>query len=292
MLANWRDVQSVLYVAVTIVLVAWQWVHGWVWWQYAVLLFLTLGVGVINHNHAHVPMWRSAVFNRATSLLLSVLQGHPAFVFHTAHNNNHHRYHHGERDVARTYRFPGGDSNNLFGYCMHPVYAAWALYPLFLRAVSRAWQRGKRQSSLHKWKAVWMVLEYVCCYGVWAVALYADATKAMLFIILPQLFGLHWLLATNYLQHAHADGDSRYGFARNFDSPVLNVLLLNIGLHTAHHLHPRVHWSELPTLHRAVQHRIPAVLMERSLSIYMLRVFVGGLVYKPWRTRSLRVAVD
>lgn len=286
MLANWRDAQSVLYVVAIIALVVWQWLHGWVWWQYGAVLFLTLGVGVINHNHAHLPMWRSAPLNRATSLLLSVLQGHPAFVFHTAHNNNHHRYHHGERDVARTYRFPGGDSNNLLGYCMHPVYAAWALYPLFVHALRRAWQRR----SSRGWQCAWMVLEYVCCYGVWAVALYADATKALLLVILPQLFGLHWLLATNYLQHAHADGESRYGFARNFDSSLLNALLFNIGLHTAHHLRPRVHWSELPAVHREIAHHVPATLNEQSLCWYMLRVFVGGLVYAPWRTRSLRAA--
>lgn len=276
-----RDMQSLLYMVLLPTLVVQQWLNGWVWWQYAMVLFLSLGTGIINHNHAHLPMWRNALSNRCTSLLLSVFQGHPAYVFHAAHNNNHHRYHHGEQDVARTYRFPGGDSNNLLGYVMHPLYAACALYPLFFRALGSWWRHTPR-------RCLWAVAEYILCVALWAFVLWMDAYKALLFVMLPQLFGLHWLLATNYLQHAHADGNSPYAFARNFDSPVLNTLLMNIGLHTAHHLHPAVHWAHLPVLHHRLQEHVPTCLTERSLCWYMLRVFVGGLVYPPWRTRSLR----
>ena len=62
-------------------------------------------------------------------------------------------------------------------------------------------------------------------YGVWlaswTLALALDPVKGFLYVILPQLHGLHWLLTTNYLQHAHADGshEGRHGeqlaYARN-----------------------------------------------------------------------------
>ena len=113
-------------------------------------------------------------------------------------------------------------------------------------------------------------------------------------MILPQLHGLHWLLTTNYLQHAHADGsyDSRHGkpqlnYARNFEGMV-NVLLFNIGLHTAHHEHGRAHWSELSTLHyRDYRHRVHPSLNERSLLVYMFRVFFLALLIPGCRSRSL-----
>src|SRR5256885_13103431 len=50
----------------------------------------------------------------------------------SAHVANHHRFRHGPRDMARTYRF-GGDHNHLLGYLLHPLQAGWVLYPLFLR---------------------------------------------------------------------------------------------------------------------------------------------------------------
>ena len=56
----------------------------------------------------------------------------------------------------------------------------------------------------------------------------------------------------HYLQHAHADGGPGRGaalsYARNFEG-LLNPLLFNIGLHTAHHEHSRAHWAELTELH-------------------------------------------
>ena len=48
--------------------------------------------------------------------------------------------------------------------------------------------------------------QYALWLGSWALLLAIDWHKAILFVIVPQLHGLHWLLATNYLQHAHADG--------------------------------------------------------------------------------------
>ena len=117
-------------------------------------------------------------------------------------------------------------------------------------------------------------------------------------MILPQLHGLHWLLATNYLQHAHADGrrssraqrdtdGSMLNYARNFEGWV-NPLLFNIGLHTAHHECPHAHWSQLTELHeRIYRRRVDPALNEGGLLPYMARVFVAGLVWRPARSQSL-----
>lgn len=103
-LRHWRDVQSLAYLVALPLLVAWQWHNGFVWWLYAALLFLTLGIGVIHHNHTHLRMWRGRWANRVTDYVLTVLQGHPTFVFWPAHVGNHHRFRHGPQDLARTYQ--------------------------------------------------------------------------------------------------------------------------------------------------------------------------------------------
>lgn len=291
-LRHWRDWQSLLYLAATPALAAWSWVYGFHIVVYALLLFLTLGVGVIHHNHTHLRMWAGAgarTANRLTDYLITLLQGHPTFVFWPAHTGNHHRYKHGPDDVARTYRF-GGDTNHLAGYLLHPLQALTVLFPLFAQ-----WLRRLRQRSPGAWR--YCMGQYGIWLGSWAVLLAINPYKAIVFVIVPQLHGLHWLLATNYLQHAHADGrrdgnQGRYDYARNFEGWV-NPLLFNIGLHTAHHENPRVHWSALTRLHaRHYRHRVAPALNEKGLLPYMWRVLILGSITARHRSVSLMPTPD
>lgn len=274
-----RDLQAIAYLLAQPLLVAWQWRHGFSLPLYALTLFLAVGVGVIHHNHAHLPMWRRRWLNRLADLAITVLQGHPTFVFHPAHNRNHHRYRHGPKDVSRTWRF--GDDNDLRGWMLHPLQAVGVVYPLALD-----WLRGVRRRAPGAWR--WYLLQYAAWLGSWTLALAIDPLKAAVFVILPQLFGLHWLLAANYLQHAHADDAAPMGYARNFEGAI-NPLLFNIGLHTAHHQHGRTHWSQLPRLHQTYRARIDPRLLEPSFPRYVLRVFVLGTFLPQYRSRSLRL---
>lgn len=289
-----RDLQSLAYLLALPGLVAWQWHTGFSWWFYPLLLFLTLGISVIHHNHAHLRIWKSKTLNRATDLWIALLQGHPGFVFYTAHIANHHRYNHGALDEARTYRFttPGanGDSNHLLGYLLHPLQAVWVLYPLFVRNL-------RHLAARHRGYFAYCMLQYALVLGSWAALAWLDWRKWLVLVLLPQLHGLHWLLATNYLQHAHAQGQSapgtprHYRYARNFYG-ALNPLLFNIGLHTAHHERPRAHWSTLPQWDAHFRPNVPECLREPSLLGYMLRVYGLGLVSPRWRTQSLHNKKD
>ncbi len=284
-LRNARDLQSLVYLVAQPLLMAWQWHKGFHAAAWCASLFLAVGISVIHHNHAHLALWRRRGLNRGTDLVLTLLQGHPTCVFHPTHNRNHHRHRHGERDAMRTWRF--GDHNHLVGWALHPLQAACAVYPL-----ATAWMRGLARRAPGALR--WFRLQYALWLGSWLALLWLDADKALLLVIAPQLFGLHWLLGANYLQHAHAGDGSRFGHARNFERGWLNALLFNIGLHTAHHEHGRAHWSELPRLHAACRSRIPPALLERTLSAYVLRVFFLAPLLAPifpsLRSRSLRAA--
>jgi fatty acid desaturase len=281
---NWRDVQSLGYLLLMPLLVYWQWQQGFGWPLYLLELFLTLGVGVIHHNHTHLRIWRWRWLNRFTDLWISLLQGHPTFVFYPAHIANHHRYKHGAKDVARTYRFnaPGarGDSNNLWGYLLHPVQAGVVLYPLIFSWLK---QRYNKQRAYF----YFCLLQYFIVLGAWCWLALLDWRKWLVLVLIPQLHGLHWLLATNYLQHAHADGKgNNLNFARNFYG-LVNPLLFNIGLHTAHHLHPRAHWSQLTALDGQYKQEVDPRLNEQGLVRYMLRTYILALVHPRWRSQSL-----
>jgi fatty acid desaturase len=275
-----RDLQSVAYLAAVPVLAAWQWLHGFDPLLYAAMLVMWIGVGVIHHHHAHRPMWRHRRANRATDLWLALLQGHPTYAFGATHNANHHRHRHGPGDWARTYRFAGGDSNHALGYLLHPLQAACALYPHFLAHLARL-----RRFRAGVWR--WALLQYALVASLWIALLALDAQRALLFVLLPQAIALHTLLGANYLQHAHADGRSRWNYARNFTGRIANALLFNIGLHTAHHEHPREHWSRMPALHAALRQKVHPALEEKNLARYLLRVMVLGAFVPRFRSRSL-----
>ena len=293
-LGHRRDWQSLAYVTALPALAAWQWVHGFSVLLYAPMLFLTLGIGTIHHNHVHRPMWHGRRANRLTDFVLTLLQGYPSFIFWPSHVANHHRHGHGEKDLARTYRFARGDTNDLLGYLLHPFEAVPKLYPLFRDRLGELRRRRPRAYRYCQAQcALWL--------GSWALLLAVDWQRALLFVIVPQLHGIHWLLATNYLQHAHADGRSSaqgegaargsrgiaLNYARNFEG-LLNPLLFNIGLHTAHHENPSVHWFELVELHRThYRDRVDAALNEHGVVPYMFRVYVLGAVLPRYRSHSL-----
>jgi fatty acid desaturase len=274
-----RDLQSLAYLVAVPALAAWQWRHGFDAWLYGAMLLLWIGIGVIHHHHAHRPMWRARVLNRATDLWLAVLQGHPTYAFAATHNANHHRHRHGPGDWARTYRFAGGDTNHAWGYLLHPLQAAAALYPHFL-----AHLRRMRRHRPGVWR--WALGQYALVGASWAAALALDWRGALLYVFLPQAVAMHWLLGANYFQHAHADGRSRWNYARNFTGAV-NWLYFNIGLHTAHHEHPREHWSRMPELHRSLHARVHPALEERSFLVYLARVMLLGALWPRFRSRTL-----
>jgi fatty acid desaturase len=279
LLRNLRDLQSLAYLLAVPVLAAWQWRHGFDALLYGAMLLLWIGIGVIHHHHAHLPMWRARALNRATDLGLAVLQGHPTYAFAATHNANHHRHRHGPGDWARTYRFAGGDSNHVAGWLLHPFQAAAALYPHFLDHL--------RRLRLHRpgvWR--WALSQYVLVATAWLVVLAVDWRGALLYVFLPQLVSMHWLLGANYFQHAHADGRSRWNYARNFTGAV-NWLYFNIGLHTAHHEYPRAHWSCMPALHRTLRSRVDPALQELSFLLYLVRVMLLGALVPRFRSRSL-----
>lgn len=282
-----RDWQSLLYLLALPALVIWQWIYGLSVVLYPILLFLTLGVGVIHHNHTHLRMWNGKRANRCTDLLITLWQGHPSCVFFPTHVANHHRYKHSGQDIARTYRFAAGDTNTLPGYLLHPFQALGVLYPAIYH-----WLGRLRRHRPGVWR--YCLCQYALWFLLWATLLAINPGKAMLLVIIPQLHGLHWLLATNYLQHAHADGtaQSHYtqlplAYARNFEGWV-NPLLFNIGLHTAHHEHSRVHWSLLTHLHKSqYRNQIHPALLERGLIRYMMRTFVKGAFSPRFRSQTL-----
>ena len=215
--------------------------------------------------------------NRLTDCWFTLFLGHPGFVFDVCHDRNHHRYRNGEQDWTRTWRVR--DDNCLIGFIRHPLDCAITLRPHI-----GACLRAIRLRSPAVWR--WICAQYLLLATVLVVAFVLDPLKALILVVIPQLTALFFLLAANYLQHAHTDENSCATHSRNFFG-LLNPLFFNIGYHSAHHLRGAAHWSELPAIHARIAHTLDPRLLEPSLLCYCLRVFVLSLVAPRWRSQSL-----
>src|SRR5262249_56912097 len=60
----------------------------------------------------------------------------------------------------------------------------------------------------------------------------------------------------------------------SFTSALLNFLLFNNGLHSAHHEMAGAHWSTLPGLHARLANQIDPALLERSFWWFCLRNYL------------------
>lgn len=258
MLRHWRDVQSLVWLVALPVLVIWQWrqagVQPLVW---LLTLLLSVGLCCINHNHAHRPLWRTHWLNRLTDVWIGLLQGHPVFMFEVAHINSHHRYNQSDQDVTRV------------GEAGRPHALAWLVFPLrTLRPL-----RGLRNRWLNQlpWPArLRVLLEYGPLLILWVWALSTDWQRALGLIGAPQLVSLHFLLASNYLQHAATDHGSAHNHARNFTGRLFNLLHFNVGYHSAHHAWPQLHWTELPAAHARLLPHLRPDLQRRSLLVFLV----------------------
>jgi fatty acid desaturase len=273
------DLQTLAYMAGASILLVVQWQgDGLVWWLYLPTLALAFATSIMNHNHCHCPLWRSPLLNELSHAWFTVFQGHPGFVFALCHQSNHHRHRNRSEDWTRTWR--RWDDNDLLGFLRHPFESVVILVPHIgrhLAALRRAHPRVFRRECVH----------YLLLL-VWnGSALAVDPVKALLLVIVPQLFALFFLLAANYFQHAHTDEASATAHSRNFLG-LVNPLFFNIGLHSAHHLSGTLHWSKLPALHARIASRIDPRVVEPGFAAYCLRVFILSLFVPACRSRSLR----
>ncbi|MFT3735409.1 MAG: fatty acid desaturase [Rhodocyclaceae bacterium] len=275
---NKRDWQSVAYLALLPLLVAWVWQQpGFSVVAYGGILLLVIGVCCIGHNHAHVPIWRSRGMNQLTDMWIGTLQGQPVFLFQPAHVDSHHRFNQGEGDLTRVMQYDRG--NTIMGYLLFPFKVLPALGTVRRRYLGSLWH--------HDRKAFWWTLAlYLPLLAVWIAVGMLDPGKALIYVYLPQLVALHFLLASNYLQHAHAVAGSRYNHSRNFVGAI-NWLWFNVGYHTAHHEHEDLHWCTLPAAHDKLRSRINPALIERSFCVYVFRTLVLGQFIPRLRSRLL-----
>jgi len=274
------DVKSLIYILITtsLFIAQWMWI-GVNPFLYTWFLFMSVTVAVMTHNHNHLPMWRSKVMNVLTDWWLTVFYGFPIFAWIPTHNKNHHRYNNRDGDDSITYRI--SEKNNFLTLISYPTISGYYQQKAILTYL-------KDLKANNKEKFWISISQYIVLLFWIAAALIIDWEKALLFVIIPQQVSLFSVLIFNYVQHVHANEESKWNHSRNFTG-FLNFLLFNNGYHTIHHHRAGLHWNKVPEAHKEIEKNIDPILLERSFWWYIVRSYLLSIFIPKFRTNSMRL---
>ena len=287
MLKYTADVRSVCFMVLTTFLLFFLWQNGaQLSWPIFILIFtlqllMAVIASVMSHNHQHLSMWKSKFMNRVTDVWLSMFYGFPIFAWIPTHNRNHHVHINTEPDYTRTYQT--SEKNNFWTLITYPFISGMAQQKYVFLYFIDLWSKDKV-------KFFESLLQIVALVAFIGVALFINWKKALLYVILPQQVSLNAVLIFNYVQHIHADEETKYNNSRNFTGSILNFLLLNNGYHTAHHISGRTHWSELKEKHQELAPKIHPSLNENNFAWFLFRVYILGAFIDSYKSKSMRLA--
>lgn len=281
MLRKIADLKTLLWMIASTSLFIYQWNEvEFHWVLYILYLYFSVSFSIFAHNHNHNPVWKNDFLNQIHSCWITVFYGFPLFAWIPIHNRNHHKYNNKEDDYTKTYT--KSEENNLFTLLSYPSINAMVQQKAAFRYYFSLFANDKLRFFYCSMQIItlltWIIVGFVI-----------DWQKALIFIVIPQQVSLNTVLIFNYIQHVHANEESRYNHSRNFVSWTTNFFLFNNGYHTVHHNNPNLHWSELPPVHEEIKDNIDPVLNEAHMSWYLIRVYILGLIIPRYRTSSMRL---
>lgn len=230
-----------------------------------VSMALTVTACCAKHNHTHRPTFRGRRSNRLMDYWLTLLTGSSASGIRVAHQVRHHGSSQSPEDFVRcslVREMPAWRA--LVCYVPRVVAETWRHMPTDLRPQKR---RKLRRRMIHERLVLWATI---------AALVWQDGSAFLVQILLPWTFGQWFLIAVNLPQHDGCDDASDWQHSRNVTGAWSNWWFLNNGYHTAHHVRPGLHWSELPAWHaRHVAPHLAGNLQHRTLTAFWHAWWIG-----------------
>lgn len=217
----------------------------------AVLMTVQVSCGAICHNHHHVNIFTRPWANRLIETVLYLQTGTSPFSWTIHHNiGHHHDYLDQDKDPSHWREADGRTMHRL----KYDFYNAAMIYP-------EIWRIGARHPVLFARFKRWFVIGNLALLGL----LLINPVNALIVFVAPMIMMLVVLLDNTFQQHSGLATHDHHLASRNVEHPLYNLTSWNLGYHTAHHIQPGLHWSQLPELHARIRRRIPEVLLSKKL---------------------------
>lgn len=242
MLKNKNDIRSLLFIALNVVLIYWGITTDVSWISIVLVTALVFSCYLslnINHNLLHVSMFHSPVLNTAINAILSVCTGIPVSVIYYPHVVNHHPNSCNDLDWTGAHLVTGKTGvNRIFSYVFKANFS-------ILKHRPKSFFEG-----MNTQRKVSLVVETISLVTFGLFFLYYHPARFLVHCWIPWFLSQNALVFMNFLLHDGCEYNSDSRHSRNFNTSLLNYFLLNGGYHTAHHLKPTLHWSQLKKFHQ------------------------------------------
>jgi fatty acid desaturase len=221
---------------------------------YAILLFLILGKSnYLLHLHIHRPFCRLGALNLLVDLALGSVTAMVSSNWRMQHLYGHHR------GFDMPYRGDWSWHLETYSPARALSYSARSILSTFYGPYIESFQKGVLGNVTQPISYRWAFAEHtllvafigsLMIWEPWLVPVY----------LLPWYFVTHFITRyVDYLNHygCNEHSDNPYEHANNSLSARFNGWTHNFGYHTAHHIRPGAHWTELPEIHRMIVSKIP-----------------------------------
>jgi fatty acid desaturase len=226
---------------------------------YAIPAFMLIGdTNYLLHLHIHRPFSRRPALNLLFDLSMGATTGMTASNWRMQHLYGHHRGidlpYRGNRAIVEDYSPPRA-----------LWFSAMSIWETFYSPIRESWRKGILDNVKLPISYRWAFCDQLLLVLMVAV-LAAWQPRVVLIYLLPWYLVTHFVTRyVDYLNHYGCDetSDDPYVRANNSLSWWFNYSTHNFGYHTAHHIRPGAHWTELPAIHRAIADKIPERHLKR-----------------------------
>jgi len=221
------------------------------WWSFVTLaliyaLSISWNINSISHNFIHNPYFKSAGLNAAFSMVLSITLGFSQTMYHFVHMRHHSgnmdRPDEGGRtlDYLSIYKHGhDGHPENVWSYTFLSYFRDDPVE--ILRAMALRRPSEARQAKI----------ELAVMIGFYLVLTAID--WRFLVCMLPfNYLGQSLSSLNGYYEHFGGDPDKPLAWGVSTYDRIYNWTWMNNGYHAEHHYRPKVHWTKMPELHRAI----------------------------------------
>ncbi len=211
------------------------------------LAIASMFVAPINHHHQHLNTFRSSVANRFYDLALALQTGVAPYSWVLHHNLGHHlnylnQHPHTSPDESAWTRRDGTQMGRV-EYTLD----------MLLRHQSDIFRVGQQYP---RYRRYWLAMK-LPLYSLIGLGLWINPLNTFLIFLVPGFMALTHTIWATYEHHAGSPTDDHIVGSFNRDNRLYNWMTGNLGLHSAHHSRPGVHWSLLPLVHAEIKHEIP-----------------------------------
>ena len=240
---------------------------------YAALAFALIGdTNYILHLHIHRPFSKNRAFNTILDLSMGAVSGMTSSNWRIQHLYGHHRGFDLPYRAARKWELEQYSPLRAISF------SACSIWQTFYAPFVESFRKGILKNTKNPISYRWAFSEQAL----------SVALVACLFYLRPGItlgYLLPWYVVTyfisryvDYLNHYGCDeaGGNAFDHSNNSLAGRFNRAKHNFGFHTAHHIRPGAHWTELPAIHRQIADKIP----ERCL-----KPFSWSFLLMPYHSR-------